>query len=148
MEIKMKIFKEFKEFIAKVNAIDLAIGVVIGGAFKSIVDSLVADIIMPFIGFIGSLIMRGATAVGAEDVVNKAASMKDWIIPGTEIAIGSFIGSIINFLIVAFVLFCVIKGINRMRETARKKEETEIVAAPTQEELLAEIRDLLKEKKD
>ena len=148
MEIKMKIFKEFKEFIAQGNAIDLAVGVVIGGAFKAIVDALVNYIIMPFIAFLGTLLIKGASTVGADGLVSTMSSFTRWTIPGTEIAIGLFIGSIINFLIVAFVLFCVIKGINRMRETARKKEETEIVAAPTQEELLAEIRDLLKEKKD
>ena len=145
----MKIFKEFKEFIAKGNALDLAIGVVIGGAFKAIVDALVNYIIMPFIAFLGSLIMKGASTVGANGVVSTMSSFALWTIPGTEIAIGLFISSIINFLIVAFVLFCVVKGINRMREMSRKEEEAEETpAGPTQEELLAEIRDLLKEKND
>ena len=144
----MKIFKEFKEFIAKGNAFDLAVGVVIGGAFKAIVDALVNYIIMPFIAFLGTLVVKGASTVGADGIVSTMSSFALWTIPGTEIAIGLFISSIINFLIVAFVLFCVIKGMNKMREAAKKKEEAEEEAAgPTQEELLAEIRDLLKEKK-
>ena len=141
----MKIFSEFKEFIAKGNALDLAIGVVIGGAFKGIVDGLVNFIIMPFIAFLGSLLVKGASTVGADGVVKTMSSFESWVIPGTEIAIGQFIAVIINFLIVAFVLFCVVKGINKMRERS-KKEEEETPAAPTQEELLAEIRDLLKDR--
>ena len=143
----MKIFKEFKEFISKGNALDLAVGVVIGGAFKAIVDGLVNFIIMPFIAFIGSLIVQGASTVGADGVVNTMTSFESWVIPGTEIAIGSFIAAIINFLIVAFVLFCVVKGINTMRERSKKEEEATEPAGPTQEELLAEIRDLLKNRK-
>lgn len=140
----MKIFSEFKEFIAKGNALDLAVGVVIGGAFKAIVDGLVNFIIMPFIAFLGSLLVKGASTVGADGVVETMSSFESWVIPGTEIAIGQFIAVIINFLIVAFVLFCVVKGINKMRERSKKEEEAEESATPTQEELLAEIRDLLK----
>ncbi len=145
----MKFFSEFKEFIAKGNALDLAVGVVVGGAFKAIVDALVNYIIMPFIAFLGSLIVKGAATVGADGVAETISSFQLWTIPGTEIAIGMFIGSIINFLIVAFVLFCVVKGINKMRERSRSEEAAaeEAPAGPTQEELLAEIRDLLKEKK-
>ncbi len=144
----MKFFSEFKEFIAKGNALDLAVGVVVGGAFKAIVDALVNYIIMPFIAFLGSLIVQGAATVGADGVAETISSFQLWTIPGTQIAIGMFIGSIINFLIVAFVLFCVVKGINKMRERSRGEEEPaeEAPAGPTQEELLAEIRDLLKEK--
>lgn len=144
----MKFFKEFKEFIARGNAIDLAVGVVIGGAFTAIVNSLVENIINPFIGFVVGLIANGATAMGAGDAVDAITSMDKWVIPGTEIAIGAFIGSIINFLIIAFVIFCVVKAVNTMREkAAHKEEEPAAPAGPTQEELLAEIRDLLKDKK-
>lgn len=143
-----KFFNEFKEFIAKGNAFDLAVGVVIGGAFKSIVDALVNYIIMPFIAFLGTLIVKGASTVGADGVVTTMSSFATWTIPGTEIAIGLFISAIINFLIVAFVLFCVIKGMNRMREMSKKNEEAEAPAGPTQEELLAEIRDLLKKDRE
>ena len=119
----MKFFSEFKEFIAKGNALDLAVGVVVGGAFKAIVDALVNYIIMPFIAFLGSLIVQGAATVGADGVAETISSFQLWTIPGTQIAIGMFIGSIINFLIVAFVLFCVVKGINKMRERSRGEEE-------------------------
>lgn len=140
----MKFFKEFKEFITKGNAMDLAIGVVIGGAFTAIVNSLVENIINPFIGFVVGLIANGATAMGGGEAVEVITSMDTWVIPGTEIAIGAFIGSIINFLIVAFVIFCVVKAINKMREKSAREEEAAAPAGPTQEELLAEIRDLLK----
>ena len=142
-----KFLNEFKEFIAKGNAFDLAVGVVIGGAFKAIVDALVNYIIMPFIAFLGVLIMKGASTVGADGVVTRMSSFATWTIPGTEIAIGLFISAVINFIIVAFVLFCVIKGVNKMREKDAKQGE-ETPAGPTQEELLAEIRDLLKKDKE
>ena len=146
-EKQMKFFSEFKEFIAKGNAMDLAVGVVIGGAFTAIVNSLVSDIINPVIGAITGFFKREAAAVtgGASD---KALSLTDWVIPNTDIKIGAFIGAVINFLIIAFVIFCVVKAINTMRDKlAKKPEETaEIVKAPTQEELLAEIRDILKDK--
>ena len=145
----MKFFSEFKEFISKGNAFDLAVGVVIGGAFKSIVDALVNYIIMPFIAFLGSMIIKGASTVGADGIAGTMSSFALWTIPGTEIAIGLFISSVINFLIVAFVLFCVIKGMNKMRKMATKNEDAEETpAGPTQEELLAEIRDLLKKDKE
>jgi large conductance mechanosensitive channel len=144
----MKFFDEFKEFIARGNAMDMAVGVVVGGAFTSIVNSLVSDIINPVIGLITKFFKSEASSVtgGASDSL---LDMTQWIIPGTEIKIGSFIGAIINFLIIAFVIFCVVKGINSMREKMAKKEalaEEAAPAAPTQEELLAEIRDLLKDK--
>ena len=145
----MKFMNEFKEFIARGNAMDMAVGIVIGGAFKAIVDAFVNYIIMPFIAFLGTLVVKGASTVGAGGIVSTISSFALWTIPGTEIAIGLFISSVINFLIVAFVLFCVIKGMNRMRELAKKNveaEEAAEAAGPSQEELLAEIRDLLKEK--
>ncbi len=142
----MKFFSEFKEFISKGSALDLAVGVVVGGAFKAIVDALVNYIIMPFIAFLGSLIVKGAATVGAGGVAETISSFQLWTIPGTQIAIGMFIASIINFLIVAFVLFCVVKGINTMRERSHGVEDSadDAPAKPTQEELLTEIRDLLK----
>lgn len=142
----MKFLNEFKEFIARGNAVDMAVGVVVGGAFTAIVNSLVGDIINPFIGFITGIFKNRAASVtdGASDAL---FSMSDWVIPNTEIKIGAFIGAVINFLIVAFVIFCMVKLINTTRERMSKKEEpAEVVSAPTQEELLAEIRDLLKDK--
>ena len=142
----MKIIDEFKEFIAKGNAMDMAVGVVVGGAFTAIVNSLVEDIINPFIAFLGGLATKGATAVGGGEMVKEAASIEEMVIPGTTIAIGSFIGAVINFLLISFVIFCVVKAINTMKDKMIKKEEPapEEPAGPTQEELLIEIRDLLK----
>ena len=130
-------FAEFKEFISRGNVIDLAVGVIIGGAFTSIVNSLVKDIIMPFIGWI----------FGGIDFT----SLKYVITPGTEeipeaaIYYGNFIQNVVNFLLVAVVIFMMIRLINKFR---RKKEEApKAPPAPSKEEvLLTEIRDLLKEK--
>lgn len=128
----MKIAKEFKDFIMRGNVMDLAIGVVIGGAFKAIIDSLVADIIMPAVGMI----------TGKIDIASLSVTVGD-----AELKYGNFIQQIINFLIIAFVIFMVIKGINTAHEKlAKKKEEEEEEAAATAEDLLTEIRDLLKDK--
>lgn len=122
---------EFKQFIARGNVMDMAVGVIVGGAFKAIADSLTQDILMPFIGiFVG------------EDTF--ADLMLE--IGGAEIKYGSFLQSVLNFIIMAFVVFCLIKALNRFH---RKKEEPP--AAPpappepsNEEKLLTEIRDLLK----
>ena len=145
----MKLVDEFKEFIAKGNAMDMAVGVVVGGAFTAIVNSLVDDIINPFIAFLGGLVTKSATAVGGGDMVKSAASIEEMVIPGTTIAIGSFIGAVINFLLMAFVIFCVVKAINTMKDKMVKKAEPEeeAPAGPTQEELLTQIRDLLEKQK-
>lgn len=144
----MKFFDEFKEFISKGNALDMAVGVVVGGAFTAIVNSLVGDIINPAIALITKIFKSKASSVtgGAAD---NLLSMTNWIIPGTEIKIGSFLGAVINFLVIAFAIFCVVKFINATRDKMHKKEEVKDDAPPTltQEELLTEIRDLLKEQK-
>ena len=127
----MKIAKEFKEFIMRGNVMDLAIGVVIGGAFKAIIDSLVADVIMPLIGMI----------TGKIDIASLSVTVGD-----AELKYGNFIQQIINFLIIAFVIFMVVKGINTAHEKLAKKKEEEEEDKPTTEDLLTEIRDLLKEK--
>ena len=123
----MGFFKEFKEFAVKGNVVDLAIGVIIGGAFGAIVSSLVGDVITPL------LLTPAFKATGAEN-------LQDLVWNG--VAYGKFLSAVINFLCIALVLFMIVKGINKL-----KKEETpapEAPAGPTQEELLAEIRDLLK----
>jgi large conductance mechanosensitive channel len=126
----MGILKEFKSFAIKGNVIDLAIGVVIGGAFGKIVSSLVDDIITP-------AVLTPAL---------KAANLSDLsklVIPGTGIKYGNFISNILSFAIIAFALFLVIKAIN----AAKKKEEAApaVPSEPTlQEKLLMEIRDALK----
>ncbi len=128
----MKAFiREFKEFISRGNVMDLAVGVIIGGAFKAIVDSLTADIIMPIIG----IFVSENTFAGMTLKVGHA-----------EITYGNFIQAIFNFLIMALVLFCMIKAVNRFH----RKKEADPPAPPAppepsnEEKLLTEIRDLLK----
>ena len=102
-----KFVSEFKKFIARGNVMDLAVGVIIGGAFKAIVDSLVNDIISPVIG------------IFAKDTLNGSVLQ----IGGASIAYGAFISAIINFLIIAFVLFMLIRWVNKLQERFSKKEE-------------------------
>ncbi|MFP9113017.1 large-conductance mechanosensitive channel protein MscL [Flavobacterium sp. RHBU_3] len=128
----MALMKEFKDFALKGNVIDLAVGVVIGAAFNNIVKSLVDDIITP-------LILTPALKAA------KLSNLAELTIPGTAVKYGNFLSNIISFVIVAFALFLVVKGIN----ATRKKEEAAPAAppAPTNEEkLLMEIRDALRAK--
>lgn len=112
-----KFFEEFKKFIARGNAMDLAVGVIIGGAFTGIVTSLNADIITPILGIFGGVDFSGLTVrLGSKD--NAPLLMY-----------GSFITAVINFLITAFVIFCLVKGINTLTERKHKKDE----AAPVTE---------------
>ncbi len=126
--------KEFREFIARGNVIDLAVGIIIGAAFTAIVNSLVADLINPLIGlFVGGINFDSLQlAVGEGD---HAATFR----------YGSFITAIINFLIIAWVVFLLVKAVNKVQSVAAKKKEEEVVevTAPTQEELLTQIRDIL-----
>lgn len=120
--------KEFKEFISRGNVIDLAVAVVIGGAFTKIVNSLVNDIIMPIIG----VIIGGINFEHLMVTVGTA-----------EIKYGMFIQAIVNFLLIAFVIFCIIKAINTFNK--KKKDAPEEPAKPSEDiVLLTEIRDLLK----
>ena len=130
----MKAFKEFKDFISKGNVMDMAVGVIIGGAFGKIVTSLVNDILMPLIG----IITGGINFTELSVKVGEA-----------ELTYGNFIQSVIDFLIVALCIFFMTKAIAKAGEKLRKKQEEEAAAAPagpTSEELLTEIRDLLKNK--
>ena len=143
----MGFISEFKEFAMKGNVMDMAVGVIIGGAFGKIVTSLVNDVLMPVISL----------ATGGIDFtnlfINLSGSEKyDTLQAAQEagasvFAYGSFIQNVVDFLIVAFCIFLMLKGINKLN---RKKEEPapepEAPKGPTQEELLAEIRDLLKQK--
>lgn len=128
-----KILEEFKKFISKGNVIDLAVGVIIGGAFQKIVTSLVNDILMPIIGII----------IGGHDFSNLTLKVKD-----ATINYGIFIQNILDFLIVAFCIFMVIKIFNTIADnTKNKNKKEEVVLKKSNEELLLEeIRDLLKEK--
>lgn len=135
--------EEFKKFALKGNVVDLAIGVIIGAAFSKIVDSLVSDIIMPFFGALGGLDFSNYY-VGLNSSVT-APVLEEAKKQGAVLAYGSFMTVALNFLIIAFVLFLVVKGINRLRRNAAK--EPPAPAPPTKEEvLLTEIRDLLAKK--
>lgn len=127
-----KFFNEFKEFAVKGNMIDLAIGVIIGAAFKAIVDSLVADIFMPLLG----ILMGGIDFSGLILTVGEA-----------EIKYGMLIQNGINFIIVALALFTFVKAINAFKKKEEKAEEEEPQPEPKAEDivLLEEIRDALKE---
>ncbi|WP_067141626.1 large-conductance mechanosensitive channel protein MscL [Oceanivirga salmonicida] len=130
-------FKEFKAFIAKGSVVELAVGVIIGGAFGKIVASLVNDILNPVIG-----IVLGGTDLTNLKIVLKAAEGE---IPESAIMYGSFIQAIINFIIIAFVIFIFVKSYNKMKEKDEKKEEAPKAPVLTMDqELLKEIRDLMK----
>ena len=141
-----KFIAEFKEFAMKGNVVDMAIGVVIGGAFGKITTSLVNDVIMPLISRV-----TGGVDFSAWKWVLKAAEVDETgAETAAEIAVnyGSFIAVVLDFLIIALVLFMVVKAINKLRTIGKKPEEPaeEEEPAPTSEELLTEIRDLLKDK--
>ena len=145
-----KFFEEFKTFAMRGNVVDMAVGVVIGGAFGKITTSIVNDIIMPLI----SMITGGVDFTQWKWVLKPAVTeLVDGVAVETaaEVAVnyGNTIAIILDFIIIAFSVFCLVKGLNALR---RKEEEPvpepepEAPAAPTSEELLAEIRDLLKDK--
>ena len=148
-----KFMEEFKTFITKGNVMDMAIGVIIGGAFGAITSSLVANVITPLLAFLFgapntdalNITLRAAETDAAGEVVKEALVL----------GLGTFVGAILNFLIIALVLFSVIKAMNKARElaeNARKKEEEEAPAEeeepkPTTEELLGAILEEIKAKK-
>jgi large conductance mechanosensitive channel len=126
--------KEFRDFIARGNVLDMAVGIIIGAAFTAIVASLVDDIVNPLIGLFVGGVDFGGLSFGLGDA---------------QFMYGNFINAVIKFLIIAWVVFLIVKGVNRLKEAAIRKEEvaaaaTAAPAGPTQEELLSEIRDLLK----
>ena len=126
-----KIVGEFKEFIARGNVIDLAVGVVIGSAFGKIVTSLVNDILMPLIGVI----------LGGVDFTSLSFKINDAVIK-----YGVFIQNIIDFLIVAFCIFVLVKFVNKLTSIKKKEEKKEEKSKSDETKLLEEIRDLLKKK--
>ncbi|MGH8460395.1 MAG: large-conductance mechanosensitive channel protein MscL [Stenotrophobium sp.] len=131
----MSMMKEFKDFAMRGSVVDLAVGVVIGGAFGAIVTSLVGDVVMPVVGMLTS----GVDISKAAMVLQEAIGTK----PAVLLSYGKFLQTIINFIIIAFAIFLVVKGMNSM-----KKKEAAAPPAPAapsaQEKLLTEIRDLLK----
>ncbi|MCI8679220.1 MAG: large-conductance mechanosensitive channel protein MscL [Oscillospiraceae bacterium] len=129
----MKFLQEFKTFAMRGNVMDLAVGVIVGGAFSSITNSLINDIIMPIVGIFVS-----------------QASFADLTLSvgGAVITYGNFIQAVLNFVILAFVVFCMVKAVNRVAHTQKKEEAPPAPPAPSHEEkLLTEIRDLLKERR-
>ncbi|MBQ8568298.1 MAG: large-conductance mechanosensitive channel protein MscL [Oscillospiraceae bacterium] len=148
--------QEFKEFIARGNVIDMAVGIIMGGAFTPIVNSLVNDIVMPGIGLVVGkmnfsdlkiVLQEGVAAVEADEAAGIAAVEA---VPEVAICYGNFIQVIINFLIVAFCVFILIKGINKLKRKEKEKPaDPPKPPEPTKEELLlTEIRDLLKNSKE
>lgn len=144
----MSFIKEFKEFAIKGNVMDLAIGVIIGGAFGKIIDSVVNDLVMPLVSAI----------IGTHDFSNMYLALKGEVaadlsladaraVEGAVIfAYGNFITVLISFLLLALVVFFMVKGINKLKRKQEVVEAPAAPAGPTQEELLSEIRDLLKNK--
>lgn len=146
-----KFFEEFKAFAMRGNVLDMAVGVVVGGAFGKITTSLVNDIIMPLVGVLTGGISFTDWKIVLKEAVTHVAEDGTTVTDVAEVAItyGNTIAVIIDFIIIAFAVFCMVKAINSFH---RKKEEpapepaVEEPAAPTAEELLTEIRDLLKDK--
>ncbi|MGE0191006.1 MAG: large-conductance mechanosensitive channel protein MscL [Planctomycetota bacterium] len=133
-------FKEFKKFALKGNMVDLAVGIIIGTAFGTMVKSMVDDVLMPPLGM----------ALGGVDFGDKKLVLKDAILEGTKVKVpevaikyGSFINAVIAFLIMAFALFILVKAMNKLMA----KEEAAPAAPPKSEVLLEEIRDLLKQQR-
>ena len=134
--------KEFREFAMKGNVVDLAVGVIIGAAFGAIVTSLVGDVIMPVIGAISGGLDFSKYFTGLSKAVT-ATNLADARKQGAVLAWGNFLTLTLNFMIIAFVLFMIIRAIN----TLKRKDEATLAAPPKptrEEELLTEIRDLLK----
>ena len=155
-----KLWKEFTDFAVKGNAMALAVGTIIGGAFSTITTSLTKDIIMPVVNiFLGGtdfselkVELPRITPV-YEDVLNEAGEVIGQVEVPHYLTYGNFISAVINFLILAVVVFLIVKGLNKLSEIGKKKEEEAAAAEPpappapsAEEVLLTEIRDLLKNK--
>lgn len=138
----MSIIKEFKAFAMRGNVVDMAVGIIIGGAFGKIISSIVSDVLMPPLG----LLLGGIDFKDMTFVMKKAVVQGEVVIPAVSLNYGMFIQNVVDFLIIAFAIFIAIKGINSLK----KKEEAKPEEAPappqpsTEERLLTEIRDLLK----
>ena len=142
-----KIVTEFKDFISRGNVMDMAVGVIVGGAFGKITSSLVNDVFMPFLGWIiGDIDLTALNITLSPAVMEGETVIKEPVVVG----IGSFLATIIDFLLIALVVFLFVKAVNTARSKLEKPAEEEASAAPpepsNEEKLLAEIRDLLKNK--
>lgn len=141
-----KIAKEFREFISRGNVMDMAVGVIVGGAFGKITSSLVNDVFMPFLGWvIGDIDLTALNITLSPAVMQGDTVVKEAVV---VVGIGNFIATIIDFLLIALVVFLFVKAVNTARAKLEKPAEEEAPAAPpepsNEEKLLGEIRDLLK----
>lgn len=137
----MKILQEFKAFAVKGNAVDMAVGIIVGAAFGKIVNSMVGDVIMPPIGL----------AVGGVDFTDLAVTLKaaEGAAPAVVLRYGAFLQSMVDFTIIAFAVFMLVKGINALKRTDEAAPAPSAPPPPSRsEELLAEIRDLLRKRAD
>lgn len=143
-----KIIAEFKEFISRGNVMDMAIGVIIATAFGKITTSLVNDVLMPFISWlVGARDMSALNLLVRPEVLNDAGEV---VQESITIGFGTLLGTVIDFILVALVVFAIVKTANMARARLEKQKEAEEEAAPepsNEEKLLAEIRDLLKNQK-
>jgi large conductance mechanosensitive channel len=134
----MKMLEEFREFAVKGNVVDMAVGIMVGAAFTKIVSSFVADVVTPPLGLL----------LGGIDFTNFGIKLKEGVgdQPDVVLAYGKFIQTVVDFAIIAFVLFLAIKMINSLRRQEEAKKEEAPAEPPREERLLEEIRDLLREK--
>ena len=141
----MSLVKEFKEFAMRGNVVDMAVGIIIGGAFGKIVSSVVADVIMPPIGLLlGGVKFTDLKILLTDPVVDAAGVITKQAV---SINYGNFVQALVDFLIIAFAIFMMIKGMNSLKKKEEAPAEEPAPPAPTKEEvLLAEIRDILKNK--
>lgn len=140
-------FKEFKAFIARGNVIDMAVGIIMGAAFTAIVNSMVGDLIMPVIGVLTSGVdfADKFVALDGNSYINLKAAKDAGV---SVVSYGIFINAVINFVIISFVVFMLVKGVNKIKDAAEKEEKAKQEAAPAAPAadvvLLTEIRDILK----
>lgn len=142
-----KFLKEFKEFAVKGNMFDMAIGVIIGGVFKDLVSSFTNNIIMPIISIFTGSIDFSSWKIRLPSLFGDKINPETGEVVENYLCFGDFLSAVISFLILAFVIFMMVKGMNRLRELGKKKEEEAPAPPPepsNEEKLLTEIRDLLK----
>jgi large conductance mechanosensitive channel len=134
--------KEFQEFIAKGNVLDLAVGIIIGAAFTAIVNSVVGDLIMPLIGAIGGVDFSNYFLPLSSNVT--AVSLEEARKQGAVFAYGAFVTQVINFLILAWIVFLIVRSVNALRRRLEKEQPAPAAAPPPEDvKLLTEIRDIL-----
>ncbi|EEX49473.1 large-conductance mechanosensitive channel [Pasteurella multocida] len=132
----MSFVKEFREFAMRGNVVDMAVGVIIGGAFGKIVSSLVGDVVMPVLGILTGGVDFKDLSIVLKEAVGEA--------PAVTLNYGAFIQTVFDFTIIAFAIFLMIKGLNKLKREEPKVEEPEAPKLSNEEVLLTEIRDLLK----